>query len=124
MKAKSTEYVIWYKRMAHLGYKNLKKLTNTATGVEFKGSPPEETCEGCMTECQHCHMFRVSSEASKKFLRLVYSDIAELYPATHQGHKYMQSFYDEVTGLFNVYLLKYKSESLQNFKQYTALCEN
>ena len=48
MKAKPTEYAIWHERMAHLGYRNLKKLTNTATGVEFKGSPPEETCEGCM----------------------------------------------------------------------------
>ena len=36
----------------------------------------------------------------------------------------MQSFYDEATGLFDVYLLKYKSESLKNFKQYMALCEN
>ena len=75
--------------MAHLGYRNLKKLINTATGVEFKGLPPEETCEDCMTEHQHCHMFRVPSEASKKFLKHVHSDIAEPYLTTHQGHKYM-----------------------------------
>ena len=33
----------------------------------------------------------------------------------------MQFFYNKVTELFNVYLLKFKSESLQNFKHYTAL---
>ena len=36
----------------------------------------------------------------------------------------MQFFYNKVTELFNVYLLKFKSESLQNFKHYTALWEN
>lgn len=124
VKVKLTEYIIWHKHITHLGYRNLKKLTHTAISVKFKGLPSEEICEGCMTEHQHWHIFRISSQPSKEFLEHIYSDIAELYLITCEGHKYMQFFYDEVISLFNIYLLKYKSESLQNFKHYTALQKN
>ena len=60
-KAKLTEYTIWYEYITYLSYKNLEKLTHTVTDIEFKGSPSEKTCEGCMTERQHCYISRILS---------------------------------------------------------------
>ena len=82
MKVKLTEYIIWNKHIVHLSYRNLEKLTHTVTNIEFKESPSEKTCEGCITEYQHCHIFRIFSQILKKFLEHIHSDIAESYLIT------------------------------------------
>ena len=123
-KTKPVDYAIWHERMTHLGYQNLKKLADTAIGIEFKGAIPEEICEGCMAGCQHCQINRIPSSKPVEFLQDVDSDIAGPYPPTCQGYRYYQSFYNRATGLFDIYPMKHKSESCQNFKDFTALREN
>ena len=73
---------------------------------------------------QHCQINCIPSSKPVEFLQDIDSDIARPYPLICQGYRYYQSFYNRVTGLFDIYLMKNKSKSCQNFKDFTALREN
>ena len=73
---------------------------------------------------QHRQPSRISGERATDFLEKVHSDIAGPFPYDRQGNRYYQSFYDEATSLMDIYLMKHKSESLKNLKDYVALREN
>ena len=123
-KTRFIDFDIWHERMTHLKYQNLQKLKETTIEVEFQDIISDEICESCMTERQHRCISRISDEVCIEFLEEIHNDIVESYSSTRQSHRYYQFFYDEAKELFDIYLIKYKSEFLQNFKKYTTLREN
>ena len=124
IKARLVDYDIWHERMTYLRYQNLQKLKKTTLEVEFQDAISEKICENCMTKRQYRCISRISNEICIEFLEEIHNDIVEFYFSTRQDHRYYQFFYDEAKELFDIYLMKYKSESLQNFKKYTILREN
>ena len=77
-----------------------------------------------MTKRQYRCISRILDKICIEFLEEIHNDIIEFYFSARQDHRYYQFFYDEAKELFDIYLMKYKSESLQNFKEYTILREN
>ena len=75
-----------------------------------------EGCEGCAQGKLKKKPFKSSSKRSNKPLDLVHSDLMGPLPVkTLGGSRYVMTFLDDNSRFSEVYLLKDKTETLENF---------
>jgi len=114
--------MLWHRRLAHVGLKALEFLPKVVADT------PEMTGKCDCESCIMCKLARkpftpnTTSRATEP-LQLVHSDICGPLETAIGGGQYMLLFIDDSTRHTDEYILKYKSESLEKFKEWKALRE-
>lgn len=119
--------MLWHKRLAHLNSKYIDRLIK-----ESLVENATKICKGEI-ECESCSVSKLTQkphkiveyEITSKPLELVYIDLCG--PVTTdsiKGSKYMMVIVDDYTGMYFVYFLKHKSESLDYFIEFQKKFEN
>jgi hypothetical protein len=80
-------------------------------------------CDACQRAKSHQLPYPVSMSASTKPLELVFSDVWGAVPESVGRFKYYVSFINDYSKFTWVYLLRYKSEVLEKFKEFQSLVE-
>jgi hypothetical protein len=85
------------------------------------------TGKGDFESCIKCKLdpkpFTTTTSRATKPLQLVHSDICGPMEPAIGGGRYMLLFIDDATRHMDEYILKYKSEALEKFKEWTPLRE-
>jgi len=113
--------MIWHRRLAHVGLKALKILPTVVADA------PRMTwkcdCESCNKSKLARKPFTPTTSRATEPLQLVHSDICGPLETAIGGAGYMLLFIDDATRHTDEYILKYKSEALEKFKEWKALRE-
>jgi len=114
--------MLWHRRLAHVGLKALGMLPKVIADAPMMTGKCD--CESSIK----CKLTRkpfplnTTSRATEP-LQLVHSVICGPLETAIGGGQYMLLFIDDVTRRTDEYILKYKSEALEKFKEWKALRE-
>lgn len=102
---------LWHQRLGHLNRNGLKIM---------KLSVSSEVCEPCMRGKSTRLPFKSQMKPrSRRIGELIYTDITgPITPISKEGYKYFQTVTDDYSHFVKVYLLKQKSEAVENLKNY------
>jgi transposase InsO family protein len=119
---------LWHRRLGHLGYDNLAKLTTMATGIsidpsDFKATSAD-TCDACTLGKQHRQPFNASTSFTHKPLELLHTDLCGPMPVpSHGGSLYFMTILDDYTGYSHIAPLRRKSDAADFLKTTVNLLE-
>ena len=113
--------LLWHCRLVHVSLKALEILPKVVTDT------PKMTgkcyCESCI-KCKLARKpFTPMTSSATKPLQLRHSDICGPLATAIGGGRYMLLFIDDAMRHTDEYILKYKSEALEKFKEWKALSE-
>jgi transposase InsO family protein len=115
---------IWHCRLGHINEKRMKKLHNDGllNSFDFESY---ETCEACLLGKMTKMPFSSFSERASDLLELIHTDVCEpMSTTTRSGYQYFITFTDDLSRYGYVYLMKHKSETFENFKEFRSEVEN
>ena len=114
--------MLWHRRLAHVSLKALEILPKVvADAPTMTGKCDCESCIKCKLTRKPFTPNTISR--STEPLQLVHSDICCPLEQAIGGGRYMLLFIDDATRHTDEYILKYKSEALEKFKEWKALRE-
>ena len=118
---------LWHERLGHLSIKQMKIL-HSQEGLEgLKGEDFKKNliCDVCYLGKQATNKLNKSHKLhTKERGELIHSDICgPISPSTKGGNRYYVSFIDDFTRKSWVFLIKYKDETLEKFKELYTLLE-
>jgi hypothetical protein len=89
----------------------------------LRESNKESVCDAYKKGKSHQLPYAISSSASSAPLELVFSNVWGTAPASIGGKKYYVSFIDDFRKFIWIYLLKFKFEVFQKFREFQNLVE-
>ena len=115
---------MWHCRLGHINEKRINKLYKNG----YLGSFDYEsfdTCESCLLGKMTKTPFTGKGERSTELSSLIHTDVCgPMSTQARNGFSYFLTFTDDHSRYGNVYLLKYKSEVFEKFKEYKSEVEN
>ena len=115
---------LWHCRLGHINEKRINKLYKNG----YLGSFDYEsfdTCESCLLGKMTKTPFTGKGERSTELLSLIHTDVCgPISTQARNGFSYFLTFTDDHSRYGHVYLLKYKSEVFEKFKEYKSEVEN
>lgn len=119
---------LWHRRFGHLGYTNLKKLSDDKLVSNFKliGDKKLDICESCIEGKHKRKKFPTNKERySKGVLELVHSDVCgKMNTKSLNNGEYFLTFIDDYSRYVWVYILKTKDEVFSKFVEWKNEVEN
>jgi hypothetical protein len=112
--------MLWHHRMAHVGLKALEILPMINDAPKMTGQCDYESCIKCKLDRKP---FTPMTSRDPEPLQLVHSDICGPLETAIRGGHYMLLFIHDATSNVDEYILMYKLEPLEKFKQWKALRE-
>ena len=115
---------LWHLRLGHINSNRIQRLVKDGLlePLDFNEFPVCESClEGKMTKMP----FNAKGNRAKDLLELVHSDVGG--PMSIQakgGYEYFITFTDDYSRFGYVYLMKWKFEAFEKFKEFRAEVEN
>ena len=111
----STTANLWHRRLGHLGYANLAKLSTMVDGLNLSAgditAASSGVCEPCAMGKNHRQPFPHSDNKTTKPLELIHMDLCGPMPvSTFGGSKYVATFLDDYSGYSWTKLIKLKSD--------------
>ena len=124
---KDDESWIWHKRMGHIHFGNLIKISKHQVVREMPEvkKPKNSICEPCQHGKQTRVEFKTKEHSTTRPLELVHSDLCG--PTRSKGlngEEYFMLLIDDFTRMTWVCLLKKKSKAFVYFKIFKELAEN
>ena len=91
---------LWHRRLGHLGYDNVARLTTMVDGmVPVPGAPPEGVCGPCAIGKQSRPPFPSEGSRAQAPMDLVHIDVCgPLDPPGYDGSKFFVTFVDDYSG--------------------------
>ena len=119
---------LWHRRLGHLGYDNLAKLTNMSTGINLTSADIKTTsadsCDACILGKQHRLPFNASTTITSKPLELLHTDLCGPMPVpSHGGNLYFITLLDDHTGYSLISPLRRKSDAAAFLKTAITMLE-
>jgi len=112
--------MLWHGRLAHVDLKALDILPTITDAPKMTGKRDCESCINCKLVWKP---FTPTTSRTTEPLQLVHSDICGPLETAIRGGRYMLLFIDNATRHTYEYILKYKSEALEKFKEWKDLRE-
>jgi len=112
--------MLWHRRLAHIGSMALEILPMMTDTPKMTGICD---CESCIKYKLARKPFSHTTSRATEHLQIVDSDICGPLETAIGGGPYMLLVIDDATRHTDEYILKYKSEALENFKEWKALTE-
>ena len=111
---------LWHCRLGHVSDKRVSKLHKQGDLGSFDYES-YDTCESCLKGKMSKSPFNKKGEHAKETLELIHSDVCG--PMSRGGYLYFVTFIDDYSRYGYVYLMKYKSETFEKFKEFKAEVE-
>ena len=115
---------LWHLRLCHIVDDKITKLEKLGILSHLESSS-NLTCEACIQGKMTRSPFVGQMARVKQILKIIYSDVCG--PFNHMaisGFYYFITFIDDLSRYGHLYLMKYKSESFQKFKEFKVQVEN
>jgi len=113
--------MLWHCRLAHVGLKALEILPKVV--IDAPRMTGKFDCESCI-KCKFARTpFTPTTSRATEPVQLVHSDICGPLETAIGGGRYMLLFIDDAARRTDEYILKYKSEAVEKFKEWKALRE-
>ena len=120
----SSNAFLWHLRLGHINLNRIERLvkSNHLNQLEDNSLPPCESClEGKMTR----RSFIGKGLRAKEPLELVHTDLCgPMNVKAWGGYEYFISFIDDYSRYGYIYLMHYKSQALEKFKEFKTEVEN
>lgn len=113
----------WHNRLGHPAFSIVQQvvsLNNLPCSLEFN---KEAVCDACQQAKSHQLPYPKSSSVSKSPLELVFSDVWGPACESVGRNKYYVTFIDDYSKFVWIYMLRYKSEVFQKFREFQQLAE-
>ncbi|KAL0281726.1 UNVERIFIED_CONTAM: Retrovirus-related Pol polyprotein from transposon TNT 1-94 [Sesamum radiatum] len=115
---------IWHARLGHISKDSIRRLVDT-NSLEIDDLDHLPTCESCLKGKMTKKPFVGQSAIAKGLLDLVHTDVCgPLSIPARGGFSYFITFTDDHSRYGYVYLMRYKSEAFERFKEYRFEVEN
>ena len=118
---------LWHRRMGHLKFENLLKVSKKGAIRDFKKivKPLKLVCKHCQHGKQTKASFKAKEHTTSHPLEIVHTDLCgQTITKSLQGEYYFMLFIDDYTRMTWVTFLKQKSEAFEKFKIFKAKVEN
>ena len=101
---------LWHKRLCHLGYQNMEKLSKLVDGFDFTKSEETHVCNGCVVGKLCRRSFKTSNGPRAKHpLDIVHLDVNVINIEGREGEKYLLLMTDDYSGCRFGFPMKTKS---------------
>ena len=115
---------LWHCRLGHINEKRINKLYKNGYLRSFDYES-FDICEFCLLRKMTKTPFTGKGERSTELLSLIHTDVCgPMSTQARNGFSYFLTFTDDHSRYGHVYLLKYKSEVFEKFKEYKSEVEN
>ena len=117
------ESLLWHSRLGHINETRLTKLYKDGYFKPFTYIP-YGTCEPCLLGKMTKLPFKGKGQRATEILELIHSDVCGPMSVTARGgFSYFITFIDDYSRYGYVYLMQYKSEAFDKFKDFKAEVE-
>jgi hypothetical protein len=113
----------WHLRLGHPSSSIMHKVISHNNLPCLSESNNESMCDACQKAKNHQLPHGISLSKSSAPLEIVFSDVWGAAPEYVGGKKYYVSFIDDFSKFTWIYLLKFKSEVFQKFREFQNLVE-
>ena len=114
---------LWHRRLGHVSDKRVSKLQKQGDLGSFDYES-YDSCESCLKGKMSKSPFNKKGERAKETLELMHSDVCGPMSTQARGdYLYFITFIDDYSRYGYVYLMKYKSETFEKFKEFKAEVE-
>lgn len=114
--------VTWHKRLGHMNFDSVKKLSGLTDGIKLSLKVDYEKCVTCIKRKQPQLPHNQTRVRANRPLQLIHSDvIGPINPLSYDNKRYVVTFMDDYTHFSAAYLMEAKSETFQFFKQFEAM---
>jgi hypothetical protein len=115
---------MWHFCLGHIGIKRMKKLHSDGL-LESLDYESFETCEPCLMSKMTRTPFSGSMERATDLLEIIDTDVCgPMSLPARDGYRYFVTFTDDLSRYGYIYLMKHKSETFENFKEFQSEVEN
>jgi hypothetical protein len=115
---------MWHCCLGHIGVKCMKKLHSDGL-LESLDYESFETCEPCLMVKMTRTSFFGSMERVTDLLEIIHTDVCgPMSVPARGGYCYFVTFTDDLSIYGYIYLMKHKSETFENFKEFQSEVEN
>ncbi|KAK4420098.1 Retrovirus-related Pol polyprotein from transposon TNT 1-94 [Sesamum alatum] len=115
---------LWHARLGHISQDRMKRLVDSKN-LEVGDLSELPTCESCLRGKMTKKPFVGQSRLATGLLNLVHTDVCgPLRTQARGGFSYFITFTDDHSRYGYVYLMRYKSEALERFKEFRLEVEN
>ena len=115
---------LWYCKLCHIHEGRIQKLLKDVY-LDQSDYESYTTCEPCLREKLTNSTFSGTRERAIELLELIHSDIYGLMSTlVIGGYSYFITFTNDFSRYGHVYLMKYKSEAFEKFREYKNEMEN
>ena len=112
---------LWHARLGHISEKRINKLAQLLDLTREQELP---TCESCLKGKMTKSPFVGQLERAKHLLDLIHTDVCGPLNVSARGnYNYFLTFTDDFSRYGYVYLLRYKSEVFEKFKEFITEVE-
>jgi hypothetical protein len=125
--SKSSENWLWHRRLGHLSFSQINKLSRFKVVRDFPSItlPENIICKSCQFGKQTRVQFNAKEGSSSKPLELIHTDICgPMRKKSPRGEEYYILFIDDFSRMCWIGLLKHKDEAFEKFQIFKALVEN
>ncbi|PPZ05609.1 hypothetical protein C5P41_24865, partial [Escherichia coli] len=124
VKTNSSSKYIWHLRLCHVAEDRIAKLEKMGI-LSSLGSEPTPTCESCLQGKMTRSPFVGQGLRAENILELIHSDVCGPFKEMARGgFHYFITFTDDKSRFGYLYLMKYKHESFEKFKEFKSEVEN
>ena len=115
---------LWHHRPGHINERRINKLAKRGL-IDPVGSEPGLTCESCLLGKMAKSPFVGQSGRASELLGLIHTDVCGSFSViVRGGYNYFITFTKDLSRYRYVYLMKYKSETFEKFKEFKVEVEN
>ena len=113
-----SDFQLWHMRLGHVGVKRLTQMVKNGL-IENLTIEPLPTCESCIQGKMTKAPFGGVGHRATDLLELIHSDVCgPMSHTAHSGFSYFVTFTDDKSRYGYIYLMRYKSETFEKFKEF------
>ena len=119
----SNPTILWHMRLGHINLNRINRLVKDGI-LDNLVLKPMPVCESCIEGKMTKRPFPPKGNRSSELLELVHTDVCgPINIRAHGGYEYFITFTDDHSRYGYVYLMHYKSNSFEKFKEYRTEVE-
>ena len=114
---------MWHCRLGHIGVKRMKKLhaDGLLDSLDYESL---DACEPCLMGKMTKTPFSGTMERAIDLLEIIHTDVyGQMSVEAHDMYRYFLTFTDDLSRYGDIYLMKHKFETFEQFKEFQSEVE-
>lgn len=123
--ANTEDNMLWHRRLGHISFPNLRKVTFLSTGIKLKENSEMAFCDICARAKQTRMPFTKERTRATRVLEIVHTDVCgPIDPPTWDDKHYFVTILDDFTHFAAIFPIKGKFEVADTVIEYLEQCQN